>query len=432
MTVAGRYTVERPIGKGSFGHTFLARDGEGGRAVAMKLLDQNADAKAEELFEREATVLRSMRHQGVPEVHDVVRDTWEGAPGTFLVMEYIEGPSLLDIIEEKRQLDPADVVHLFLELVTVLEYLHSRVPPVVHRDIKPANIILRRDGHAALVDFGSVRREFMAPDDAGSTIAGTYGYMPYEQYMGQATPASDLYSLGATFLHLLTGRQPRHFMNDEGRIQVPDALPGDPRLGPIVARLLRPSPTDRYASARDVRQAFLTPSSSPVLRSSSTTVVRNAVDLSSLGEVPRPMDKRMNDILDRISPGALEYLDSRAKPGDEAGIMDWLGLAFFSVVTLGVLPIVFVGMARQRRRRLKRFLREGMPAAGHVISIAEEKVAFDERIAKVTYRFEADGAEHRDADHVLPAVANRWQPGDRIQVLYLPEFDYDSVIVSAR
>jgi hypothetical protein len=212
---------------------------------------------------------------------------------------------------------------------------------------------------------------------------------------------------------------------------VPDALPGDPRLGPIVARLLRPSPTERYASARDVRQAFLTPSSSPVLRSSSSSIVRNAVDLSSLGDVPRPMDARMNAILDRIAPRTREYMNSREKPGD-AGIPDWLSLAFFSSITFGIMPLLFALTARQRRRRLARFLREGIPAAGQVISITEEKDAFDEGIAKVTYRFDVNGEEHRDADHVLPRIANRWQPGDRIQVLYLPELDYDSVIVAAR
>src|SRR6185436_8841583 len=112
-------------------------------------------------------------------------------------------------------------------------------------------------GFPALVDFGSVRRVFLAPDESGSTVAGTYGYMPYEQYMGQATPSSDLYALAATFLHLISGRSPRAFMTEEGRIQVPESLPGDPRLRSILIRLLSPSPTERYASARDVRRALL-------------------------------------------------------------------------------------------------------------------------------------------------------------------------------
>lgn len=75
----------------------------------------------------------------------------------------------------------------------MLEYLHERVPPVLHRDIKPANIIVRTNGSPVLVDFGSVRQVFLSADESGSTVAGTYGYMPYVQYMGQASPASDLF-----------------------------------------------------------------------------------------------------------------------------------------------------------------------------------------------------------------------------------------------
>jgi serine/threonine protein kinase len=257
--VGGRYEMLRSLGRGAFGHTYLARDREADRDVAVKLLDSRAghDAKAYELFRREADVLRAVRHHGIPEIHDALQDEWNGAPATFLVMEYIEGTSLAQIIDEGRVLDRADVVHVFLELLGVLDYLHGRVPPILHRDIKPSNIIVRPNGFPALVDFGSVRRVFMGPEEAGSTVAGTYGYMPYEQYMGQATPASDLFATAATFLHLLTGRPPKDFMNDDGRIQVPEMLPGEPRLRIVIARLLRPSPAERFASAREVRDALV-------------------------------------------------------------------------------------------------------------------------------------------------------------------------------
>ena len=252
--VGGRYEIVRTLGQGAFGHTFLARDREGDRAVAIKLLDTRGrnDLKAYELFKREAVVLGAVRHHGIPEVFETFQDMWYGASAAFLVMEYIEGTSLAQVIDEKRGIEGSEVVHVFLELLGILDYLHNRVPPILHRDIKPSNIILRPNGFPALVDFGSVRRVFMTPEETGSTIAGTYGYMPYEQYMGQATPASDLYATAATFLHLLTGRAPREFMNDEGRIQVPENLPGEPRLRGVIERLLRPSPAERFASARPV------------------------------------------------------------------------------------------------------------------------------------------------------------------------------------
>src|SRR5687768_1767975 len=110
-TVAGRYDLVRELGHGAFGRTFLARDRSDDRTVAIKVLDRRsaADWKAYELFEREAAVLRSLRHHGIPEVHDLFRDVWDGAPAAFLVMEYVEGVSLGQIIDEQRQLGAAEV-----------------------------------------------------------------------------------------------------------------------------------------------------------------------------------------------------------------------------------------------------------------------------------------------------------------------------------
>jgi serine/threonine protein kinase len=432
-TIAGRYDLVQELGHGAFGRTFLARDRSDDRTVAIKVLDRRgaADWKAYELFEREAAVLRSLRHHGIPEVHDLFRDAWDGAPAAFLVMEYVEGVSLGQIIDEQRQLGAAEVVHLFLELLGILDYLHGRVPPVLHRDIKPSNIILRPDGTPALVDFGSVRRVFLGPEEAGSTVVGTYGYMPYEQYMGHASPTSDLYALGATFLHLLTGRPPRDFMTGDGRIEVPDPLPGDARLTPIVAKMLRSSPADRFACARDVRDAFLAPG--PAGPSAGNRLPAHASimpDVARLGPAPRTIEGPTADLLDRVAPTAWELMDTSTKPTNQVGIVDVLSLVVFSIVTAGVLPLMFFSMARARRRRLRHFLREGTPAVAEVLSIRVEPTAFAQELARVSYQFEANGLLHRDADQALPAIADRWQPGDRVQVLYLPHEGYDSVIIS--
>ncbi|HEU0299812.1 MAG TPA: serine/threonine-protein kinase [Longimicrobium sp.] len=429
--VAGRYELQRALGSGAFGHTFLARDREGGRTVALKLLDPRGatDWKAYELFEREAAVLRSVRHHGVPQVHDVVHDSWNGAPAAFLVMEYVEGTPLQETIDAQRPLDPAEVLHLFLEMLGILDYLHGRVPPILHRDIKPANVIVRPDGQPALVDFGSVRRVFLDADEAGSTVAGTYGYMPYEQHLGQATPASDLYALGATFLHLLTGRPPRDFMGDDGRIRVPDALPGDPRLQPVIARLLRPVPAERFASAREVRQALL--ASTAVQRAANAPLPAAPAKLEALLQPgPRPIQGAAKELLRRATPGALDLMDTSSKRGDRPGVLDWLVVGFFSVLTVGTLPMVFVSLSRARRRQLRRFIHEGLLAEAEVTEIGQEPTAFGEKISRVGYQFQADGTLHRDSDRVLPAFANRWRPGDRIHVLYIPDQDYESVIIS--
>ncbi len=435
--VGGRYAIVRTLGQGAFGHTLLARDGQLDRNVAIKVLDTKGrdDAKAYELFRREADVLRQVRHHGIPEVYDTLQENWRGMPATLLVMEYVEGTSLEQVISEKRSLDPGEAVHLFLELLGILDYLHSRVPPILHRDIKPSNIILRPTGFPALVDFGSVRRVYLTPEESGSTIAGTYGYMPYEQYMGQASPASDLYAAAATFLHLLTGRAPRDFMNDEGRIQVPATLPGEPRLSAVIARLLRPSPAERYASAREVRNALVgDPSGGALVRSSGRTglapIVKTTEYVLALPPAPRPLKGATKDLMDSATPGALRLMTASEKVTESWSVTGVLSLVFFSVITAGILPIVFMNIADSRRKRMRRFFKNGIPGVARILKIELQETAFDEKLARVNYEFEADGENHRDSDVILPVIADRWQPGEDVPILYMPDRAYDSVIVA--
>jgi serine/threonine protein kinase len=304
------------------------------------------------------------------------------------------------------------------------------VPPILHRDIKPANIILRSSGFPALVDFGSVRHVHLGPDESGSTVAGTYGYMPYEQYMGQASPASDLYALGATMLHLLSGRAPREFMNDEGRIQVPASLPGDPRLQPIIARLLRPSPAERFAGAHEVRAALLSPGALLPVPSPTPLPSRRVVTLIALPQAPRAIEGDVATALARVTPSGFDLMDASNKPSDSVSAMDVVAFIFYSVITAGILPLVFFGMASQRRRRLRMFFEQGSSAEAVILGMQVETIAFAEKMMRVNYEFQVDGLIRRDSDQIMPVIANRWTVGDRIQILYIAERDFDSVIIS--
>jgi hypothetical protein len=154
------------------------------------------------------------------------------------------------------------------------------------------------------------------------------------------------------------------------------------------------------------------------------------VDVVDLGPVPRPIKGRTRELYDALSPSTLQLMDSDSKPGDEPGVLDVLILLFFSVVTVGIMPIVFFSYANARQRRLRRFLREGVPATAEIFRIELESIAFDEKLARVSYEFEAEGVLHRDSDQVMPMFANRWQAGDQVQILYIAALDYDSVIIS--
>jgi hypothetical protein len=246
--------------------------------------------------------------------------------------------------------------------------------------------------------------------------------------------------VGATMLHLLTGRPPREFMTAEGRIEVPAALPAEPRVRDVLARMLRASPAERFASAREVRQALLgapVTSGAPSAPSGAAMVVRESgrrgmrtASAIALPPAPRALEGETAATLDRLVPDMWSYMNSSSKPSQKRSVAEKVAVGFLSALTVGVLPLLFWAMTRQRRSRLTPFLRDGLPAEAEVLGTQSVEGAFGEKLARVSYQFEADGQLWRDADQVLPYVADRWVAGDRIQVLYLPAQEYDSVIVS--
>lgn len=249
--LGGRYRLGPKLGKGSQGEIFLARDdqarGADDREVVVKRLRPRGSWKSFELFEREAKVLSQLRHAGVPRHHAVL----EEPPGTFnLVMQRAPGEDLRALAARRRmsQLELRDILIRSLE---ILDYLHTRTPAVVHRDIKPSNIVRAPDGKIALVDFGGVLDG--ARDKGGSTIVGTFGYMAPEQLHGQATPATDIYALGATIVALAGGVEPEDVPRKGLRMDLERHLPAlDPGLRRALAAMTDPDPEKRPQRARDV------------------------------------------------------------------------------------------------------------------------------------------------------------------------------------
>jgi hypothetical protein len=239
----GRYACLGILGEGSQGRTFDGIDRREGRPVAIKRFDVRGAKgwKDVELAEREARVLQSLSHPKLPRYVDHFEQ--EGA--LYLVMEKIEGESLASLRRRGVALGEEEVMRLLRDASEVLDYLHSRSPPVVHRDLKPGNVIRRPDGSFAFVDFGAVR-DRLRPE-GGSTVVGTFGYMAPEQFQGRALPASDVYAIGATAMAMLTGREPEDLPHRGLAIVVDEALGGrvNPRLGRILERMLHPDPDRR-------------------------------------------------------------------------------------------------------------------------------------------------------------------------------------------
>lgn len=257
-SVLGRYTLTQLLRKGPLAHTWRVQDAQGNDLLLKHLtLSATPDWKALELLEREAETLKHLHHPYIPQLVDFVREELDGDLSLYIVTTYIPALSLEQRIQVGERFDASQVMSIATQILEILQYLHSHNPPVIHRDIKPANLLLDDSGHIYVVDFGAVLGRF-APQ-GGSTIVGTYGYMAPEQFSGRAVPASDLYSLGATLVHLLSGKPPAELPAQGLRLDYHAHVSIDAALRQWLDRLLAPEPADRFASAAQALQALQRP-----------------------------------------------------------------------------------------------------------------------------------------------------------------------------
>ena len=332
---------------------------------------------------------------------------------------------------------------LTLGLLDILDYLHSRTPPIYHRDIKPSNIIVRPMGTPVLIDFGSVCYGWREELEQGSTVAGTHGYMPPEQYMGQVSARSDIYGLGATLLHVASGKAPSDYSFEEGRIEVPDTLPIAQNVRDAIAAMLEPAPKDRPQSARDVRDLMVTrdvpigqPQTHLMVIEQTTTLPApvpyhakraDVPTMVDIGPPPRdPNDPTLKGVYYTLVPritsaGFGQPISSRH--GYKSLHFWWFLLV---LMTVGVMAIIPLTNLKERKRRHNLFI-GGEFAVGQILGTG----AIAQAHARVTYQFEANGEMHRGSASVTSNDASHFVAGDACGVLYHPDNPANSVIVYA-
>lgn len=254
--LAGRYLLHEALGGGDVAQTFRGQDETTQQEIIVKLmpLGHLASWKALELFEREVKVLSQIRHDRVPRVLDHFHD--QASQALVLVTEYIPGESLQEKLEAGWRPDESMVRELLTQALEILSYLHARRPPLVHRDLKPSNMILDPDGQLYLIDFGSVQAALSADDTGPATVVGTFGYMAPEQYLGQAQPASDLYSLGVTAIEMLSSRELHGLVNPELKLDFRPYCTISRELADILEKLTAPGLTQRFMSCEEVLRAL--------------------------------------------------------------------------------------------------------------------------------------------------------------------------------
>lgn len=206
----GKYKILNIIGKGGMSVVYLAMNEKANKQWAVKELRREKTEHYEVMKQSlitETNLLKELKHPYLPSIADII----ENKDTIIIVMDYVEGRPLSDILAERGVIDQDEAAEYAIQLCDVLHYLHSQDPPIIYRDIKPANIMLRPDGRIALIDFGTARR-YNYDSVSDTTCLGTVGYAAPEQFLGndnrQTDARTDIYNLGATMYHLVTGINP--------------------------------------------------------------------------------------------------------------------------------------------------------------------------------------------------------------------------------
>lgn len=258
QTLQNRYQLRRRLSQKPGRQTWLAEDSttSPGKLVIVKLLTFSDQVQWDNLrlFEREAQVLRQLKHPQIPGYHDYFciddQALWFG-----LVQDYIPGWSLKELLNQGKTFTETEVHSIAKQILDILIYLHELNPPVLHRDIKPSNVILGKNRNLYLIDFGAVQ-DRAAHEGATFTVVGTYGYAPLEQFGGRATPASDLYALGATLIHVLTGVAPADLPQQDSRLQFARQRRLHPGFVRWLERLTDPNLEQRFSMARQALESL--------------------------------------------------------------------------------------------------------------------------------------------------------------------------------
>ena len=262
VTLAKRYAIQDVIGVGGMGSVYRARDmhfPNVTKLVAVKeMINTAPDPLVRETivqnFEREANLLATLHHTSIPRIYDY----FSLESRSYLVLEFIHGKDMETIINEWKSFLPEDQVLTWaIELCDVLDYLHKHKPdPIIFRDMKPSNVMINNNGDIILVDFG-IAKTFQS--GIKGTMIGTEGYSPPEQYRGEATPAADIYALGATIHHALTRRDPRlepPFSFAERPLRrINQAISAE--MEAVVNTALEYNPESRFHTALDMKQALM-------------------------------------------------------------------------------------------------------------------------------------------------------------------------------
>lgn len=244
-----KYTTLDYLGMGGQGTAYLAKDSTGTQVVLKEFIlpifvDASIRRQALKSFENESRILKSLHHPNVVKLLDFFVADQRG----YIVLEYVDGPSLKKLVEQKGALSESEAVGFAIQVCEALEHLHNQSPPVVHRDVTPDNLIVSSRGTIKLVDFNVAHQ---SANPAATSVVGKQAYIPPEQFRGTPTIQSDIYAAGGTLFFLLTGQEPDAITVSHPRHLVPSL---SERIDEIVAKATALETKRRYTSAALLKQ----------------------------------------------------------------------------------------------------------------------------------------------------------------------------------
>ena len=253
--VDGKYKILNKVGQGGMSVVYLAMNEKANKQWAVKEVRKDGVKDFEVVKQglvAEIDILKKLSHPNLPSIVDVI----DSEESFIIIMDYIQGNSLNKALAEYGAQPQENVIEWAKQLCDVLGYLHSRTPAIIYRDMKPANVMLKPDGNVTLIDFGTAR-EFKEKNLADTTCLGTVGYAAPEQFggMGQTDARTDIYCLGATLYHLVTGMNPCEPPYEIKPIR--EINPGlSSGLERIILKCTQRDPNDRYQSAAELMYAL--------------------------------------------------------------------------------------------------------------------------------------------------------------------------------
>jgi eukaryotic-like serine/threonine-protein kinase len=324
----GKYEIRRELGRGAVGTVYEGFDPIIERTVAIKTVrlpavDDDETAGEISRFRREAQAAGRLSHPNIVGVFDY----GETADLAYIVMEYVDGPSLKSLLDQHERFPLAMITRIMEDLLAGLQFSHER--GVVHRDIKPANLMLTKSGQAKIADFGIARIESSSMTRAG-TVLGTPAYMSPEQFMGQLVDArSDIYSSGVLLYQLLTGERPfegsmsaimHKALHTEPPLPSQISVTSPPAFDAVVKRAMAKRPDDRYSSATEFMAAISAAAAAPLSSAETPDDDGDATMVSPAGPGIEPGVPTSNKVKPPIPAPARPKKSSKLRVAVVAGV----------------------------------------------------------------------------------------------------------------